>query len=115
VGPQSPLSGTRKPLFAHKSWANEELFAVLAALPPEPLRRIEPCLRTLHHVYMVDRIFRAHFAAEPRPYDAANATQAPDLVWLRQAVAETDAWYEKHGVPAPDAAAAQDHLDWRRS
>jgi len=96
VASHSQLSGTLKSLFAHKSWANEELFAVLASQPPDYSRQHEACLRTLHHVYIVDRIFRAHLCGEPRPYDASDATHVPGLEWLRQHVAQTDAWYEKY-------------------
>ena len=79
-----------KSLFGYKAWANGELFGVLAVVPAE---QAEPCIRTLNHIYVVDRIFRAHLAGETRPFDATNTKATPTLAQLRSDVAATDAWY----------------------
>ena len=47
---------TLKSLFGYKSWANSELFARLAALPAEHAEQLQTCIRTLNHIYVVDRI-----------------------------------------------------------
>ena len=83
-------------LFKYKTWANAELFALLATLPVERGEELKSCIRTLNHIYVVDKIFRAHLSGEPRPFDATNTTVTPSLSQLREDVATTDAWYEKH-------------------
>jgi uncharacterized damage-inducible protein DinB len=84
---------TLKSLFAHKAWANTELFAKLATLAPEQAEQLHTCIRTLNHIYVVDRIFRAHLSGEPRPFDATNTKSTPSLDELRNDVEVTDAWY----------------------
>lgn len=89
-------SKTLKSLFAHKSWANAELFAVLASLEEKQSEPFHTCLRTLNHAYIVDRIFRAHLAGEPRPFDTTNAEEAQNIEVLGAAVAEVDGWYQNY-------------------
>ena len=84
---------TLKSLFGYKSWANSELFARLAILPAEHAEQLHTCIRTLNHIYVVDRIFRAHLSNEPRPFDATNTKTTPSLGQLQSDVADTDAWY----------------------
>ena len=84
---------TLKSLFCYKSWANSELFSLLATLPLEHSEQIHTCIRTLNHIYVVDNIFRAHLSAESSPFDATNTTETPTLEQLRTVVVATDAWY----------------------
>lgn len=86
-------TATMQSLFAYKAWANAELFAALAALPPGQADALQSCIRTLNHIYVVDRIFRAHLAGEPRPFDATHTRTLPALGELRADVEATDAWY----------------------
>jgi uncharacterized damage-inducible protein DinB len=83
-------------LFGYKSWANRELFALLATVAPEHADQLHTSIRTLNHIYVVDRIFRAHLSAETQPFDATNTKTTPTLVQLHSDVAATDAWYEKY-------------------
>src|SRR5690242_2295482 len=46
-------------LFNYKAWANAELFSLLASLPPQQGDQMRGSIRTLNHIYVVDRIFRA--------------------------------------------------------
>jgi uncharacterized damage-inducible protein DinB len=98
------------PLFGYKAWANSELFAVLATLPHENAEQLHACIRTLNHIYVVDRIFRAHLSAEQRPFDATNTKATPALEQLRADVAATDAWYRGYVslLDPADLAAAVD-------
>jgi uncharacterized damage-inducible protein DinB len=82
-----------KSLFAYKAWANAELFALLGTLPPGHDEALHSCIRTLNHIYVVDRIFRAHLGGEPRPFDATNTKETPTLGQLRSDVEANDAWY----------------------
>jgi uncharacterized damage-inducible protein DinB len=100
-----------KSLFGHKSWANAELFDLLATLPAEHSEQLPTCIRTLNHIYVVDRIFRAHLSGESRPFDATNTTATPSLGQLRSDVETTDAWYLKY-VAALAAPALSEILDF---
>lgn len=89
-------TATLKSLFGHKAWANAELFAVLAAVPERHAEPLHSCIRTLNHIYVVDRLFRARLSAEPSPFEATNTKATPSLEQLRQDVAATDAWYQRY-------------------
>lgn len=82
-------------LFAQKAWANRELFDALAApAVAAHADRLHTAIRTLNHIYVVDRIFRAHLLGEPHGYTSTNTTETPTLGDLHFAVAETDIWFE---------------------
>jgi uncharacterized damage-inducible protein DinB len=98
---------TLSSLFAYKAWANTELFAALARLPQEQADALHTCIRTLNHIHVVDRIFRAHLAGEPRPFDATNTKDTPSLAQLQADVQATDAWYVDHVAGLSPAAAAE--------
>jgi uncharacterized damage-inducible protein DinB len=85
-----------KSLFAYKSSADRELFALLATVSSDHADELHTCIRTLNHIHVVDRIFRAHLAAEPRPFDATNTKDTPSLARLQADVTATDAWYEQY-------------------
>ena len=98
---------TLKSLFGYKSWANSELFSLLATLPPERSEQLQACTRTLNHIYVVDRIFRAHLSGEPRPFDATNTKATPSLEQLRTDVETTDAWYQNYVSNLTDTALSE--------
>lgn len=91
-------------LFAQKSWANNELFNALAEIPTEQhVDALHTATRTLNHIYVVDRIFRAHLLGEGHGYEATNTDATPSLVELQFAVAETDAWFEGYAAAITEA------------
>jgi uncharacterized damage-inducible protein DinB len=57
---------------------------------------VHTAIRTLNHIYVVDRIFRAHLLGEQHGYSATNTESTPELGELQFSVAETDAWFEKY-------------------
>jgi uncharacterized damage-inducible protein DinB len=88
---------TIKSLFAQKSWANNELFNALAELrDAQHAAPVHSAVRTLNHIYVVDKIFQAHLLGEPHGYTATNTEATPTLDALQFSVAETDAWYESY-------------------
>lgn len=95
-------------LFAYKTWADTELFGLLervaTQLPPDTL---QAAIRTLNHIHVVDRIFRAHLAGEPPAFSATNTPETPAMPALRAAVAETDAWFERHAAAATPSTLQQ--------
>jgi uncharacterized damage-inducible protein DinB len=87
-------SSTLASLFAYKAWANEELFAALAAIdagahPAE----LHGAIRVLNHVHVVDCIFKGHLSGAPHGYAATNTKETPALAALAAAVRDVDAWY----------------------
>lgn len=98
---------TLKSLVAYKAWADSELFALLAQLPPTHAEQVHTCIRTLNHIHVVDRIFRAHLSGEPRPFDATNTKATPTLAQLASDVAATDAWYMSYVAGLTEAALAE--------
>ena len=94
-------------LFAQKSWANRELFnAVADVAQAEHEASRHTAIRTLNHIYVVDRIFRAHLLGEKHSYTATNTTETPELGELHFAVAETDLWFEGYVGRVNDGALA---------
>jgi uncharacterized damage-inducible protein DinB len=83
-------------LFAYKAWANSELFSLLSTLPKERTEELHTCARTLNHIYVVDRLFRARLSGEPSPFEATNTKETPALDQLREEVRATDAWYQNY-------------------
>lgn len=101
---------TLKSLYGHKAWTNAELFSALAAVPVQHADERHTCIRTLNHIHVVDRLFRARLAGEPAPFEATNTRDTPTLEALREAVADTDAWYLAYvsGVTEAELASALD-------
>ena len=95
-------------LYAQKSWANRELFDVLAS--PDCAQHAAPlhtAIRTLNHIYVVDRIFRAHLLGELHPFTDTNTVETPELSALHFAVAETDLWFEAYVATMTDITLGQ--------
>lgn len=103
---------TLKSLFAYKYWANCELFALLASLPPEHADQLHICIRTLNHIYVVDRIFKTHLSKEPNPFDATNTDETPSLKQLCESVESTDVWYINYVSLLP-ASAHSEVIDFK--
>lgn len=94
---------TLQSLFRQKSWANNELFNVLATVAADAQAdAVHTAIRTLNHIHVVDRIFRAHLAGESHGYSATNTETTPELGELQFAVAETDAWFERYVATVTD-------------
>ncbi len=96
---------TLQNLFAHKSWANQELFNRLAELPspaaaPEHAAALHSAIRMLNHIHVVDCIFCAHLLAQAHGHTATNTEATPSLGELHFAVAQTDAWFEQYAASA---------------
>lgn len=96
-------TSTLKSLFGHKAWANTELFATLAQLPAQHAEPLHTCIRTLNHIYVVDRLFQARLSGEPGPFEATNTQATPTLEQLRRDVEATDAWYQRYVAGVSDA------------
>lgn len=96
-------TATLRTLFGHKAWANTELFDLLAELPQQHAEALHTCIRTLNHIFVVDRLFQARLRGEASPYEATNTKGTPSLEQLRRDVAATDAWYQGYVAGVTDA------------
>jgi len=103
---------TLKSLYAFKASINAELFELLATVPAERADAMRSSIRTLNHIHVVDRLFRARLAGEAEPFDGTNTKETPTLDALRAAVAETDGWYQRY-VAGLDAAALDEVLEFQ--
>lgn len=65
------------------------------------------CIRTLNHIVVVDRIFRAHLSGDPRLFDATNTDETPALSQLRGDVEATDAWFGDYVASLTEANLAE--------
>ena len=85
---------TLQTLFGHKASINEQLLDALASANPQQHREgVKAAMDILNHIYIVDRIFRAHLLGEKHDFASAKTDSTPELSELRALTAETDAWY----------------------
>ena len=99
-------------LTRYNAWANEFIFAAVAALPEgeavKPRRSVfRNMVHTLNHNYVIDRIFQAHLEGRPHGYAARNTPDHPPLKELWGAQQEIDAWYIAWSDAMTDAALAE--------
>jgi len=85
-------------LTRYNAWANELIFAAVAALPEgeatKPRRSVfKNMVHTLNHSYVIDRIFQAHLEGRDHGYTARNTESHPPLAELRRAQLDLDKWY----------------------
>jgi len=100
---------TLKSLFEYKRWANRELFDMIERLPADEKRL--PMVRTLSHIYVADRIFRAHLAGELHSFTSPHVAEVPALADLRREVEDTDEWYLQYVTNlTPEALAQRIHF-----
>ena len=96
-------------LTRYNAWANELLFAAVAALPEgeavKPRRSVfRNMVHTLNHNYVIDRIFQAHLEGRGHGYSARNTPDHPPLAELWRAQQDLDRWYIDWSDRIADAA-----------
>lgn len=93
---------TIRSLLAQKSWSNKELFNLLLTVDRnQHAEAVHTAIRTLNHIFVVDRIFKAHLSGEPHGYSGTNTQATPELEELHFNVTETDAWYLNYASNLP--------------
>lgn len=85
-------------LTRYNAWANELIFAAVAALPEgeavKPRRSVfRNMVHTLNHNFVIDRIFQAHLEGRDHGYTARNTPDHPPLAELWRAQQDLDHWY----------------------
>ena len=101
-------------LTRYNAWANERMFAAVAALPEgeatKPRRSVfKNMVHTLNHNYVIGRIFQAHLEGRGHGYTARNTESHPPLGELLHAQREIDRWYIS-AYDAMDAARLQERV-----
>ena len=96
-------------LMRYGAWADELIFAAVAALPDGEATRERPAVfgnivHTLNHGYVIDRIWQAHLEGRPHGYTARNTKTHPPLDELWRLQREIDAWYVGYADRLTDAA-----------
>ena len=100
-------------LFAQKTWANNELFNVLASVSSdEHAAVLHAVIRMLNHIYLVDNIFKAHLIGDQHAYSSTNTKATPELAELQFAVAEMDGWFEQY-VSTVSADDLSEHITFK--
>jgi uncharacterized damage-inducible protein DinB len=92
------LRSNARTLTRYNAWANELIFAAVAALPEaeavKPRKSVfRNMVHTLNHNYVIDRIFRAHLEGREHGYTARNTETHPPLAELWRAQQDIDRWY----------------------
>jgi len=107
-----PLSHDHRRFLQYKAWADARLYGALAELPAAALTAPQPIvfgsiLRTLHHVYAMDRVWQAHLEGRPHGYETRNPADCPSFAALAPAQAAIDAWYLDYGAGLSPAAVGE--------
>jgi uncharacterized damage-inducible protein DinB len=96
-------------LTRYTAWANDRLFAALAALPDgeATARRTTgfgSMVNTLNHAYVVDLIWQAHLQGRPHGFTSRITEVQPFLHELRSSQAQVDQWYVSYADELLDDA-----------
>lgn len=101
-------------MLAHyKAWANQRVFATVAALPEGEATKPRQThfgnmVHTLNHVHVIDRIFQAHLEGRSHPYSSRNTPTHPPLQELWKSVTALDQWYIDYTASLDERQIAQD-------
>lgn len=96
-------------LTRYRAWADRLLYQSLAAVPEPALSAPQPIvfgnlLRTLHHTYCMDLVWKAHLQGVPHGLASRNPDHCPAFNALRSAQAEMDAWYVDYAASLDEHA-----------
>lgn len=85
-------------LTRYKAWADDRFLSVVATVPPDALTAPRPIvfgslIRTLHHSFAMDHVWRCHLLGQPHGLTSRNPDHCPGLEELAAAQREIDRWY----------------------
>ncbi|RUU07248.1 damage-inducible protein DinB, partial [Mesorhizobium sp. M7A.T.Ca.TU.009.01.3.2] len=73
-------------LFRYKSWADNELLALLAEIENETTeKQLGAILETVNHAHVVDRIFASNLQQQKHSYRDTGTSSTPTLAELSKA------------------------------
>jgi uncharacterized damage-inducible protein DinB len=96
-------------LTRYKAWADDRFLSVVATVPEEALTAPRPIVfgslvRTLHHSYAMDHVWRCHLLGTPHGLTSRNPEVCPGLEELAAAQREMDRWYVDYAQSLPEPA-----------
>jgi uncharacterized damage-inducible protein DinB len=99
-------------LSRYAAWANDRLYESLADLPGHELTKPHPIvfgsiLRTLNHVYVMDRVWRAHLQGTRHGFTTRNPEECPSFAELRAAQRNMDQWYIQYSDDMQESGCAE--------
>ncbi len=85
-------------LTRYKQWADQKISKSLADLPIEVLQAKQKIvfgslIATLHHVYLMDIVWKSHLLAIPHNITSRNPIETPTLAKLAESQAAIDTWF----------------------
>lgn len=85
-------------LARYTAWANQRLYACIAALPSPQITAATPIfagtiLRTLNHVRVIDIVWRSHLLGIPHGFTTRNPETTPAFDALQREQAALDTWF----------------------
>ncbi len=99
-------------LARYKAWADELLLAAVGELPAAALTApraivFGSLLRTLHHAYAMDHVWRCHLLGQPHGVVSRNPQHCPELDELAVVQRQIDDWYVEYADGLSDGAMQQ--------
>lgn len=96
-------------LTRYRAWADRLLYQSLTAVPESGLTAAQPIifgslLRTLHHVYCMDQVWKAHLEGVPHGFTSRNPEECPAFDALRPAQEDIDDWYVRYAETLDERA-----------
>lgn len=96
-------------LTRYRRWADRLLYQSLAAVPEQALSAPQPIifgslLRTLHHTYCMDLVWKAHLEGVPHGLTSRNPDHCLAFEALHSAQADMDEWYVRYAASLDEAA-----------
>src|SRR5215468_10981651 len=83
---------TLERLFRYKAHSNDEILEAMRRFDnAAPAKQV--AITVLSHTHVVDRIFAANLTSSEHGYTSANASHAPSLEELAEAINTSDQWY----------------------
>lgn len=99
-------------LVRYKAWADALFLSTVSTLPRVELGAPRPILfgsliRTLHHSYAMDHVWRSHLLGKPHGLASRNPDHCPALGALASAQRGMDDWYIAYADALPEQALAE--------
>lgn len=95
---QADQDGGVRLLARYKAWADERFLSIVEALPEADLTAPRPIVfgslvRTLHHAYAMDVVWKCHLLRLPHGYTSRNPAHCPGMRELAARQRDIDRWY----------------------
>jgi uncharacterized damage-inducible protein DinB len=105
-------------LIRYKAWADKVFLSTVSELPTNELTAPRPILfgsivRTLHHSYAMDCVWKAHLLGKPHGYTTRNPESCPAFDELHMGQLEIDDWYVHYATAlSADELAQEVHFEF---